>query len=278
MKNIIYGLPALLLLVFSCNPITDRDPMGGVLDETELKLEVFSTTPGGNLVVVENKTPGIGAYWQTSVGVSTRQRDTFLLPYKGEHEIIFKGICSGGVVTTTRKISIDVLDHPLSEEWEFFAGTGGTGREWMWHYTAMTDQIWGNGGYLWDIGPGWTRYDAQHFQDNYPNELVQTMIFDLNGGANFTKKNADGTVAESGSFTFDMTKITIDGPGSGIWAKGKLYLTDATVIHGIAPNQNDAPVYTYDILYLDADNMVLAFPEPGIGSGGTCWYWKFKAM
>jgi hypothetical protein len=115
----------------------------------------------------------------------------------------------------------------------------------------------------------------------------------LNGGANFTLVTGNtqilsGTTPKGlpagtyhGSFKFDMsqTLATVNAPsatGGNNWSIGTLTLTGATVSLGYQPNFSAQPIYTYDILYLDNNVMVLGAPEPGAGSWGTAWFWIFK--
>ncbi len=95
-------------------------------------------------------------------------------------------------------------------------------------------------------------------------------------GARLIKNYNDGT-SQQGSFTFDMSKITLDD-GGNVWAKGKLNTKNVTVLCGKSPNESNAPVYNYDILKLTGTNMVLSYPEPGAGSWGTAWFWMFKTQ
>ena len=46
---------------------------------------------------------------------------------------------------------------------------------------------------------------------------------------------------------------------------------------GKSPNEGNAPVYSYDILKLDDQKMVLAYPEPKSKAWETAWFWMFRA-
>ena len=48
-------------LLFSCEPVMDDKQLGNVVDESELKLDVRATTPGGNQIVMVNNTLGVGS-------------------------------------------------------------------------------------------------------------------------------------------------------------------------------------------------------------------------
>jgi len=275
-KQLSYWLISLSILIVSCDPITDKQSLGSVISPDELQLEVYTTTDGGNQVIMSNTTPQVGSYWDYVINISTRQRDTVIFPFLGEQTISFTGICNGGTVTTTRKVNINKIDHEVAKEWAYFAGTGAEGKTWVWNYDETSEIIWGNGGYLNDIAPAWWGLSADDMNRDFADEFVQTMTFDLNGGANFTRKEADGSVVQKGTFNFDLSKSKPNVENTGTWSLGRLQLVNATVIHGISPNEGNAPVHNYDIVKLTDEEMVLAYPEPGVGAYGGCWYWKFK--
>ena len=87
----------------------DDKQLGNVVDESELKLDVHATTPGGNQIVMVNNTLGVGSYWDYVTGRSAADRDTVSLPFLGEQSITFTGLCDGGTVTTTRKVTLRLL-------------------------------------------------------------------------------------------------------------------------------------------------------------------------
>jgi hypothetical protein len=87
-------------------------------------------------------------------------------------------------------------------------------------------------------------------------------------GARLIKNFNDGTTVQ-GSFTFDMSKITLDD-GGNVWAIGKLNTENVTVLCGKSPNEANAPRYNYDILQLTDDNMVLSLTRTGSRFLGHC--------
>ena len=64
-----------------------------------------------------NNTPMVGSHWNYGSGISVRQQDTVLVPFLGEKEIVFTGICAGGTISTTRKVTIDNILYPIEDEW-----------------------------------------------------------------------------------------------------------------------------------------------------------------
>ena len=101
-----------------------------------------------------------------------------------------------------------------------------------------------------------------------------SMIFSTTG-ASLTKKYSNATAAKKGKFAFDMSQKTLDGK-SAVWANGVLTTNGVTVLCGIAINEAKANIYSYDILALDNNKMVLSYRKAGTGNGGEAWFWIFK--
>jgi len=53
MKNIAIGILSIWLLA-ACDPVVDNKEMGGIVSESELKLDVHATTDGGNEIIMTN--------------------------------------------------------------------------------------------------------------------------------------------------------------------------------------------------------------------------------
>ena len=198
MKKIIIALFSLLAMFqLSCNPIEEEPKQGSVIAESELKLDVYPLTEGGNKIVMINNTPMVGSHWNYGSGISVRQQDTVLVPFLGEKEIVFTGICAGGTISTIRKVTIDNILYPIEDEWAIFAGTDKNGKDWMWDYTSPDDVVWGNGGYPGNTAPAWATIKAGDMDDQDPEVGKDgVMHFDLNGAANFTKISQTGKVVE----------------------------------------------------------------------------------
>ncbi len=67
-------MPANMRIFLACEPITDRMEMGSVVAESDLRIEVYTTTEGGNQVVMSNETPQVGSFWDYIVSTSVRQK------------------------------------------------------------------------------------------------------------------------------------------------------------------------------------------------------------
>jgi len=288
----------MLFLIVSCNPYKGNDgSLGPVLPTSQIKLDVHATTQGGNQIVMVNNTPHTSGMWVTGVGTSTNQQDTVLLPFLGKNEVYFYATTSGGVVKDSTSITISKIDHALSPTWSNLAGSGS--KTWVWATDITADfvpqatagNVYGNGGYLASNVDQWWVNGASALQGWGVDQ--DSMTFDLNGGANFTlvtgnnQTNSDGSSkglpagTYHGTFKFNMTntQATVNAPsatGGDNWSIGTLTLAGATVSLGYQPNFNAQPIYTYDILYLDSNVMILGAPEPGAGAWGTAWFWIFK--
>lgn len=112
-KTFIFAIVLAGLTLCGCEPVIDDQAMGDVLTTEQLDIDVTNITEGSNAIVLKNNTPRTGAYWDTGIGVSTRQCDTIVMPYVGDIEIKFTGICDGGQVTTSRNVHITRIDHPI---------------------------------------------------------------------------------------------------------------------------------------------------------------------
>lgn len=274
MKKIgIVLLSILACMQWACDPIEEKHEVGTIIPESELKLDVYPLTEGDNKIVLINRTPLVGSHWNYGSGISVRQQDTVMVPFLGEKEIVFTGICSGGTVSTTRSVTIEKILYPVEKEWELFAGTDKEGKTWMWDYSKPEDVVWGNGGYPGNTGPAWATIPAGDMDKQDPEVGKDgVMHFDLNGAANFTKISQTGKVVEKGSFKFDMSKRKVLADGTP-WSIGTLTIVDGTVLKGVSPNEGGKTVHDFDILQLTEDKMVLAHV---LANGWEAWFWCFK--
>lgn len=274
--TLIYSLFSALLM-FSCDPIEDRQTQGGIIPASDFKLEIYSIivdNVASNKIVMKNSTYGVGSFWDFGSGYSARQQDTVIVPFVGNLPITFTGISNGGTDTKTERVQVDKIVFPVDETWNLLAGYDINGKTWMWDFNDPNDPVFGNGGTLVDLGPAWAKNPAQSMDTNDPTVGMNgTMTFDLNMKANYTKKNGSGEVVETSSFSFDMKKKILSADGVTNWSIGQLTLPNAAVMHGISPNAGGIAVHTYEILKLTENEMVLATISP---SGWEAWFWKFK--
>ncbi len=277
-KKLLYLLGGLVFLVTYCAPIENREEMGPLLTASDIQIDVHQTTAGGNQIVMINNTPKVGGMWDYLVDKSIRDNDTILLPFLGTSTITFYATTPGGVVEKTADVEITTIDHPLDPMWTYLAGTG----EKTWVWATERASAYGNGGYKGCTAPCWWATSTADLTGW--GVVDDQMIFDLNGGANYTlvtgNTGADGLPAGtySGSFKFDMTKGIKNDDGT-TYAVGSVLLGQP-VSRGFQPNlgaEGSRPnIYEYYFLQIDDNIMNLVVPEPGAGSWGTAWFWMFK--
>lgn len=270
---IIFSISFALLL--GCEPIEDRMELGSAIGAEQLDISATVLTVNGkksNKVVVNNNSPVLSS-WDYGTGVTQKKTDTVLLVSTGENEIIFTGLNpDGSKISKSLKVTVDELSFPVPLEWGML--TDGKDKTWVWDTTKPS--VWGNGGYMGSNGPAWWTLKEADIDGQAPGEgKGAKMIFSLRG-AKLTKVKSTGQ-QEVGSFSFDMGKQVKLDDGT-VWAKGKLTTKGVTVLCGKSPNEGNAPVYEYDILIINDSEIVLSYPEPGVGPWGTAWFWNFKAM
>ena len=273
-KSIIYFMLIAAAFV-ACDPIEDRQTIGDAITADQLDVKATPVVVNGknsNKVILENNSPVLSS-WNYGIGTSQNAYLEVLLVIEGENKVTFTGLNPDGT-TITKELTVNVeeLSFPVAAEWGMLCGSGS--KDWVWDETA--NAVWGNGGYKGNTSPGWWTNDKASMDTNDTDYGSNGyMTFSVNGSS-LTKTSGLSTLAQTGTFKFDMSKTTNDDAGA-IWAKGKLNTKGVTVLCGKSPNESNAPVYDYDILKLDDDKLVLSYPEPGAGSWGTAWFWMFRA-
>ncbi|MFZ4261980.1 hypothetical protein ACFRAE_08055 [Sphingobacterium sp. HJSM2_6] len=262
------------LFSFGCEPIEDRMELGSAITAEQLELSATPLMVNGkrsNKIIVDNKSQVLSS-WDYGVGVSQRKSDTVLMVSTGENEIIFTGLnADGSKISKSVKVTIDELTFPVPPEWGFL--TNGSERTWKWDETKPA--VWGNGGYLGSLGPAWWTLKENDIHGQAANEGVGAKMTLSLRGAKLTKIKADGTT-EVGTFSFDMTK-KLNMENGDQWSIGKLTTKGVTVLCGKSPNEGNGPVYAYDIIVINGNELVLAYPETGVGAWGTAWFWAFRS-
>ncbi|WP_455966748.1 hypothetical protein [Bacteroides fluxus] len=269
MKKIYWAI--LSMVLWSCDPVVNDKPMGGIVSESDLDLKVYATTEGGNEIVMENNTVGVGSYWDHITGISTKQKAVVTLPFLGEQTITFTGFCEGGMVSTTRTVNITKIDHEVAAEWKFFAGEEIEGKAWTWNVEDYAGAVYGTAGWLTQFAPAWDVKPLDELE-----EKDCTLVFDLNGGPNLSKIDADGNVLEKGTFSFDMS-VTKKNPDDGSqWSIGQLKLNGVSVLSGHAFYDSSNTINTFEILELTDDVMVLCWNPADADAWTDATFWCFK--
>ncbi|WP_233632614.1 hypothetical protein [Parapedobacter sp. ISTM3] len=271
-----YSLWAMLaaLLFSACEPIEDRMDMGGAITAEQLDVTATPIVVDGknsNRVALDNRSPVLSS-WDYGSGVTQRKTDTVLMVATGQQEIIFTGRNANGTeITKTLPVQIDELTYDVPLEWGYL--TGGSERTWVWDDSQPA--VWGNGGYLGSSKPEWWMLSVAQIDEQAPGEGEGAeMVFSLRG-ARLTKVKANGQT-ETGGFSFDMTQITLAENGD-VWARGKLTTRGVTVLCGKSPDEGNIPVYEYDILVVNDNQLILSYAPPGTAAWGAAYFWVFRA-
>ena len=274
-KKLIYPILALASLMVACDPAEDRAVLSGAITADQLNI---SATPqvidGKNSNYIDLNSDGapVLSSWNYGSGSTTATKTTVQLVVGGVSEIVFTGRNhDGSTITKTLTVQVDTLVN-VPAEWGYFCGSGE--KAWVWDDTEA-DAVFGNGGYLGNVAPSWWTVSIDDISGQVAGEGAGAeMVFSV-AGASLTLNKSDGS-SESGSFSFDMSDVTLDESGE-VWAKGRLNTVATSVLAGISPNEGNARVSRYEILVLDDEKMVLSYPEPGAGAWGTAWFWRFRA-
>jgi len=200
----------------ACEPSEDDKSLGSVLQKSDLKLSISQLpAAGGNKIVLRNNTPGTMAYWDYSVGTSSRQVDTVFVPFRGTYKLAFAGYGAGGVVRDTLTYTVeknDLSGFASEPRWNQLTN-GEKGKTWVlnmvrpigWYgldYKKGSGDDWSWQPNLSEIG--WAGIDATL---NYGK-----ITFNLDGGFNVavTRLNASkATVNEAGKYSVDWAAGTI---------------------------------------------------------------------
>lgn len=200
-------------MMASClSPIEENESMGSLIAASDIDIEVTGITPGSNRIILKNNTPGVGAFWDYIVGTSARQCDTILMPFLGTQTITFTALSGGGHVKATKDVTVEKIDSPLNPLWNMLAGTDENGKTWVWATGHPNGgNLWGNG---WDDEGApmqWTTLSPEQMGEL--GFLYDEIVFDLNGGPNFTliRKGVNGNESREikDNFVLDVNKQTI---------------------------------------------------------------------
>lgn len=208
-------------LISSCEP--ESLSLGSQLDKSEIDFEIvqdFSVDPGGNTVILTNKTPGVVLTWDYGTGRSNKKTETVKYAFKGDYTIKVSAVTEGGIVEldpVTVTVTDDNLNYVNDPLWT--ALTGGVGNTKTW--------VLDNGDY--GLAPGALSYadpattvEWNNFTPNWEPEgnppgsedvnmgWGSTMTFSLDGGPFMTThKLNEGGVDESGTYFLDINEHTL---------------------------------------------------------------------
>ncbi len=265
--NLFIGL---MLLVFNaCEPIVNREELQNSFNPDDIKLEVIQSTPGGNGLSIRMKTPGVTGYWDYNINKKFTDRVDVNYPIPGKSTFTFyvttaympnNNPAEVEYISKSIDVQIDKLDQPLPDAYYALVGDNLEGKTWVFNGTGGDDGLW------WYMSPPGDPSSWASVWWNAggtccpPADVSGKMVFDLNGGANYTYYSAPGaTPSDGGSFAFngDYTKLIINGGVNILGAVDGGGNSDAT----------------YNIIELTSDKMILYHPNADWGTG---WTWVFK--
>ena len=269
-KRLLYLVGGLVFLVGSCVPIEDRQEAGPVVPATDFNYTITNDATNDYILYLENKTPGVLFSWDYAWGVTRKQHDTIKMLVPGTYTVKITATTAGGLVTTTKDITVTKSNPSAFQEPEWAMLTNMTvGKTWIWDDTKPAP--WGNGGFKGCNAPCWWAVSKSDL--NGRGVGADEMKFDLNGGRNLTLTAASVPSAGVIKGTFDLKMGEILLPG---WDVGKLTTTNTTIINGILVNNGNARAESFYVLKITNTELVLCAPEPGAGDWGTAWFWMFK--
>lgn len=258
-------IAAMVILLAACDPIEKRDTLSNSFDPNKIELKVVQSTTGGNELSIQMNTPGIAGYWDYVIDKKFSNRVDVIYPIPGTSTFTFhvttpyienNDVNSTSYVSKSIDVTIDKLDHALPEAYYklvganlegktwVFDGAGGDGRLW-WYMAApykWTELWWNAGG---ECCP--------------PGDVSGKMVFDLDGGANFTyyaSPTADPVTGSTWGFNADFTKLTIKG--------------SANILGSMDGGGNNR---VFEIKEFTANRLTLYVADAAWATG---WVWVFK--
>lgn len=262
----------LVLSLVACEPIEDRDSLSNSFNPEDIELEVIQTSPGSNGMSIRMNTPGVAGYWD--IGLPDYQfTDRVDINYLFKGDLTFTYYVSTPYmpngnpgeteyVATEVNVTVDKLDQPLPDAYYKLVGEDLGGKTWVFDGgSSSTDQ----GGLWWFMSP-------LNEPDNYmsvwwnaggeccpPADAEGKMVFDLNGGLNYTYyATVDGDAVTGSAFKFspDFKKLSIVGDASILGYENGAYSDEKT----------------WEIKELTADKLVLWRDNMPYSSA---WTWVF---
>ncbi len=287
-KNILFVFIGGLLLFAACNPIEKRDSLSPALSVEELDSKVSVTLTGNTVSCSVDHT--CIAYWTTNSGKQGVGEDLeFYLPLRGDYTVTCTVISDAEKVSITRNVVVPESDpdYYSSPLWDLLTN-GPDGKTWVWATDKPEATIWGVAPWFSDpqIVNGTGIWWGQNFPDieGQGTSADDELYFDLNQSHHYvlTQTGADAKPGSgSGSFDMDLSEdnMLLWSADGSVFSYGTITFTNSTI--PIASNDGGDYHYTYDILKLTADELVLAYFVDGVdrateGAWGPCWVYQFK--
>lgn len=211
---------AVLLLVSSCSP--EAYSLDTPLDKSNIDFEITQdlvTDPGGNTVIMTNKTKGVVLTWDYVTGKSNKASETVKYAFKGDYTIKISAVTDGGIVEldpVTITVSEDNLNYVNDPLWTALSGGVGKKKSWvadngkygmapgaMSYADPSTVVEWNN------FTPNWEPEGNANSSTDADMHWGRYMTFSLDGGPFMTVHEADGTTIENGTYFLDINAHTL---------------------------------------------------------------------
>lgn len=245
---------SMLLFTVSCDPIVDSEDLTNTTNVDGVELVALQSTPGGNGITLQMKTPGVTGWWDFNIGRSYSDEAKFNYPIPGTQTFTFTGTLGAEFFTKTIDVQIDVLDQPLNQDWyDLVSNDTSAGKTWVfedetpWYMAPINGAPDSYSTIWWDA---WSCCLA---------DANGKMKFDLDGGANYTYYDNAG-VPQEGSFALDIPNQVLDFVGAPV-----LGGQDGLRLPGDG---------VYHIISLTEDELILWTPLTVAGDSGWCWQFK----
>jgi hypothetical protein len=264
--SLIVGMLALLLA--ACEPIENRDVLTNSFNPDDIELKVVQSTVGGNELSIQMNTPGVAGYWDYIIDKKYSDRVEVIFPIPGTSTFTFHVTTpyleDGNInhldysISKSIDVTITQLDHELPPAYYKLVGDNLEGKTWVFDGTGGDNRLW------------WFMSDPANWEGVWwnaggeccpPSDATGRMVFDLDGGANYTYYASPTATAVTGStwaFNSDFTKLTISGPALLLGA----YAGSGGGNNGV-----------YQIKEFTSDRLTLYVPNAEWATG---WTWVFK--
>ena len=265
----------LAMLVSSCSPETYS--LDEATNKSDIDFEItqdLAADPGGNTVIMKNKTPGVILTWDYVTGKSNKAVETVKYAFKGSYTIKIAAITDAGIVDldpVTITVSKDNLNYVNDPLWTALSGGVGKQKTWiadngkygmapgaMSFADPSTVVEWGS------FTPNWEPEGNANSSTDADMHWGRTMTFSLTGGPFMTVKEPDGTAKESGTYFLDINAHTLTTTGATILRPDN-YIANAS-------NWNN----NIKVLTLTDNQLRIAIMRTN--SEGSWWYiWNYVA-
>lgn len=280
MKKILFALPLLAMLFMACDPaVDDIKPAANITTEalTNSFNLVAKSEGNNNITVALDPVRYVKVYnadGDLLLGEGTNP--TFqVTPPTTDLNVYITAINQDGSITKSDTKSILVTEYTDLPEifksvFGYENGVYGT-TTWTWDDNAdnSANRFWGNGGWGSDTWPSWWGApDQADLQEQcngkgMPNDGIGAWFsLSLNGVS--TSRGETGSV----KVTEDVVKVG--------WDVGTMTFTGTVPLLGVLPNDGNQRCYTYQILRIDDERLVLAAQTLSNTSEG--WFFCFKKI